>query len=450
MRFNNGNHHDWQNCALDEICSKITSGGTPSRKNDLFYTNGDIFWVKTKELNNWYLNDTEEKITEDAIQKSSAKILPRNTILLAMYGATVGELGILNKEMACNQACCALLVNPEKADYRFVFYLLLLFKEQIKSLATGAAQQNLSAKVIKDFSFNYPNLINQKSIADILEDLDKKIAINTQINQTLESMAQAIFKSWFVDFDPVHAKANALADGASDEQATLSAMSVISGKSADELIAMNRQNPEHYQKLWEIANAFPSGFDGEVPLGWGVSKIGESYHVEMGQSPKGETYNELGDGVLFYQGRAEFGWRYPSPRLYTTDPKRMAKQGDVLMSVRAPVGDMNIALEDCCIGRGLCALRHKSGFSSFGVYQLQAMKAVFDVFNGEGTVFGSINQKDLKGLPVIMPINDMMKFFDNFVRPIDEKINTISKENISLQKTRDELLPKLLSGEIEL
>ena len=262
-------------------------------------------------------------------------------------------------------------------------------------------------------------------------------------------MAQAIFKSWFVDFNPVHAKANALADGASDEQATLSAMSVISGKSADELNAMNRQNPEHYQKLWEIANAFPSGFDGEVPLGWGVSTIGESYHVDMGQSPKGETYNELGDGVLFYQGRAEFGWRYPSPRLYTTDPKRMAKQGDVLMSVRAPVGDMNIALEDCCIGRGLCALRHKSGFLSFGVYQLQAMKAVFDVFNGEGTVFGSINQKDLKGLSVVSPPVRIMKIFDEMVNLFDIIIKEQTCENLSLVTIRDGLLPKLLSGKIK-
>jgi len=169
----------------------------------------------------------------------------------------------------------------------------------------------------------------------------------------------------------------------------------------------------------------------------------------MGQSPNGETYNEEGQGTLFYQGRAEFGERFPRPRLYTTAPKRMAQKGDVMMSVRAPVGDLNVALEDCCIGRGLAALHHKSGSFSFGLYQIQSLKPVLDLFNGEGTVFGSINQKDLKAINVLQPTNTIISLFNDRCLSIDEQIQNNTRQNILLSETRDIMLPKLLNGDIE-
>ncbi|MEX4349281.1 restriction endonuclease subunit S [Haemophilus influenzae] len=439
---------------MEEICLKITSGGTPSRQNPKLYKNGNINWIKTKELNNGYIFESEEKITEEAIKKSSAKLLPVNTILLAMYGATVGELGILGKEMACNQACCALIIDPKKADYRFIFYLLRLYKKEIQSLATGAAQQNLSAKTIKEFSFYIPNLEKQKKIADILSELDKKIDLNTQINQTLEQIAQALFKSWFVDFDPVRAKVQALSDGLSLEQAELAAMQAISGKTPEELTALSQTQPDRYAELAETAKAFPCEMvevDGvEVPKGWELSTIGDCYDVVMGQSPKGETYNENKQGMLFYQGRAEFGWRFPTPRLFTTDPKRIAEQNSILMSVRAPVGDINIALEKCCIGRGLAALQHKSKNLSFGLYQIQSIKPELDLFNGEGTVFGSINQANLKNIQIINPDEKFIQLFEKYLSSCDSKIMNNEIENNALKEIRDLLLPRLLSGEIQL
>lgn len=116
--------------------------------------------------------------------------------------------------------------------------------------------------------------------------------------------------------------------------------------------------------------------------------------VTMGQSPAGASYNEKGVGAVFYQGRGEFGWRFPTQRLFTTAPKRMAAVNDVLMSVRAPVGDLNVAYEDCCIGRGLAAI--SSDHHSFCLYLMRSLKRKLDAFNGEGTVFGSINGKALK------------------------------------------------------
>ena len=281
---------NWHKYSLEEICLKVTSGGTPSRKNPKLYENGNINWVKTKELNNGYIWESEEKITEEAVRKSSAKLLPVNTILLAMYGATVGELGVLGKEMACNQACCALIIDPKKADYRFIFYLLRLYKKEIQSLATGAAQQNLSAKTIKEFCFYIPSLEKQTEIADILSELDKKIQLNTQINQTLEQIAQALFKSWFVDFDPMRAKVQVLSDGLSLEQAELAAMQAISGKTPEELTVLSQTQPERYAELAETAKAFPCEMvevDGvEVPKGWEVKPLGDLISFVKGKKPK--------------------------------------------------------------------------------------------------------------------------------------------------------------------
>ena len=231
-------------------------------------------------------------------------------------------------------------------------------------------------------------------------------------------------------------------------------MTAISGKTAADLAALAQNNPARYQKLADLAAAFPAALVpaddfGEIPAGWEISTIGESYSVVMGQSPNGETYNEEGQGTLFYQGRAEFGERFPRPRLYTTAPKRMAQKGDVMMSVRAPVGDLNVALEDCCIGRGLAALHHKSGSFSFGLYQIQSLKPVLDLFNGEGTVFGSINQKDLKAINVLQPTNTIISLFNDRCLSIDEQIQNNTRQNILLSETRDIMLPKLLNGDIE-
>jgi type I restriction enzyme S subunit len=197
---------DWAIKSISDVCVNVTSGGTPSRRKPEYYENGIYNWIKTKELDNGWIRNTEELITEDALKRSSAKLLPKNTVLLAMYGATVGELGILASEMTCNQACCAMIVDPEQADYRYLFYLLLSQKNNIKLLATGAAQQNLSATQIKSFKFPFPGIEVQKVIAKIIGDLDDKIELNRQTNQTLEHIAQAIFKSWFVDFEPTRAK----------------------------------------------------------------------------------------------------------------------------------------------------------------------------------------------------------------------------------------------------
>jgi len=192
----------WSEFSIKDICINISSGGTPSRKVPEYYLNGVHKWIKTQELKDCNIYDTDEHITDAALKNSSAKIYPKNTISMAMYGATVGKLGIMKSECATNQACCNMVVDSTKADYRFLFYSLLYRREELIGLASGAAQQNLNVGVISNFRINLPTLSEQKAIAATLSALDDMIELNNQINKNLEEMAQAIFKSWFVDFEP--------------------------------------------------------------------------------------------------------------------------------------------------------------------------------------------------------------------------------------------------------
>ena len=182
---------------------------------------------------------------------------------------------------------------------------------------------------------------------------------------------------------------------------------------------------------------------------WKTGTLYDIADITMGQSPKGDTFNEAGEGAVFYQGRTDFGFRFPTRRLYTTEPKRIALCGDTLMSVRAPVGDLNVAYEDCCIGRGLSAIHSKDNHQSYVLYTLFTLKKQLDVFNGEGTVFGSINKEALNSMKITIPPIELMDRFESIANPIDKAIRNNYEEICRLQAIRDSLLPKLMNGEID-
>ena len=174
------------------------------------------------------------------------------------------------------------------------------------------------------------------------------------------------------------------------------------------------------------------------------------FQVLRVKSPPGASYNVVGEGVIFFQGRAEFGYRFPTIDKYTTEPKRYANENDILLSVRAPVGSINIAMQKCCIGRGLAALSGKNDFASFALYLLKNIEEQFVSFNGEGTVFGSINKTDLENIKIIIPANSIITKFETTARSIDEQIKNNELQIQSLTRLRDILLPKLMKGEIEI
>ena len=305
---------------------------------------------------------------------------------------------------------------------RFTYYALKTL--DLESMNTDSAVPGLNRNAAHARDLWVPLESEQRAIAHILGTLDDKIELNRRMNETLEEMARAIFKSWFVDFDPVRAKM----DGSWRRGESLPGMPA------------------------EMYDLFPSRLVdselGEIPEGWGVGTVGDCFHLTMGQSPPGRTYNDEGDGLPFFQGCSDFGFRYPTNRRFCTAPTRIAESEDTLVSVRAPVGDINKAWERCCIGRGLAALKHKSGSPSFTYYSVWAIQREIQQYEHTGTVFGAINKEQFKALKTVEPKLAAVDLFETFVLPLDERIRLNVSESRTLAGLRDTLLPKLISGEL--
>ena len=186
---------------------------------------------------------------------------------------------------------------------------------------------------------------------------------------------------------------------------------------------------------------------GPIPEGWEVKALGECFNLTMGQSPPGSTYNEHGEGLPFFQGRTDFGFRYPENRKFCTAPNRIAEPGDTLVSVRAPVGDINMAWEQCCIGRGIAALRHKTTATSYSYYFTWTIQSTLREYEQTGTVFGAINKNQFEALQVLEPDPNIVDAFTACARPLDARIRSSIAELLNLATLRDALLPKLISGE---
>ncbi|MDE4026971.1 restriction endonuclease subunit S, partial [Glaesserella parasuis] len=301
-----------------------------------------------------------QSVSFQLLEKTKSFATKDNDILIAMTGANVGKTSrvpVNSDAYLINQRVGRFLLKedcPYTSD--FIYYVVSSKQayQYFSRVADGAAQPNISGKTIEDLEF--PNIDSRcaNKIGNILKSLDDKIQLNTQINQTLEQIAQTVFKSWFIDFDPVHAKANALASGQTLEQATQAAMAVISGKNTQELHRLQTANPEQYQQLWEIAEAFPSGFSGyknlgEIPIGWNVltfkdfiseskEKIGsledvpeysvgnegiyprsEKYNKSLSKTPEKNKVVRIGD-LVFGMGSKTLNWGIMNDEIGSVSP----------------------------------------------------------------------------------------------------------------------------------
>ncbi|MDO7242956.1 restriction endonuclease subunit S [Acinetobacter pittii] len=192
---------EWKTLTINEICDLVTSGGTPLTSQKEYYQNGDIPWVKTKEVNQCRLYVTENHITQLGLDNSSAKLIPENSIIIAMYGdgKTAGRVALNKVAVTTNQACCNLVLNKRKAYYDFVFYNLMGRYDELVSKKTGSGQQNLNSKIIKDIELDLPPLAEQKAIASVLSSLDDKIDLLHRQNKTLEAITETLFRQWFIE-----------------------------------------------------------------------------------------------------------------------------------------------------------------------------------------------------------------------------------------------------------
>jgi type I restriction enzyme S subunit len=329
-------------------------------------------------------------------------------VVTGRYG-TLGEMYYVEAKYWPHNT--ALYVQDFKGnDPKYIYYLLSCLgriRTSDKSAVPGVNRNELHEMEIPAIS----DISVQIKTRKILEIIDKKIALNNRINTELETMAKTLYDYWFVQFD----------------------------------------FPDSNGKPYKTSGGkmvYNAVLKREIPAGWEVKTLSQIANITMGQSPAGESYNEEGNGILFFQGSTDFGWLFPSPRQYTTSPARMAKKGDILLSVRAPVGDMNIANADCCIGRGLAALNSKTGSDGFLFYVMKYFKQVFDRRNAEGTTFGSITKNDLHSLAVTYPESALLKKYDRIVSDYNKMIFVRSLENRNLEQLRDWLLPLLMNGQV--
>ncbi len=299
--------------------------------------------------------------------------------------APVGALNITPVDMCLGRGVCSL--RMKNGNQSFLFYMMKYYVSHLLKKESGTVFGSVNRNDINSLEVDIPEDVEeQKRIARYLEMIDDKIELNTAINNNLEQQAQSIYKQMFID--------NASSD-------------------------------------------------------WTEGILSDIADITMGQSPSSSSYNEDRNGIVFFQGRAEFGFRFPTVRLYTTEPKRMACTNDTLMSVRAPVGDLNVAHTDCCIGRGLAAIHSKDNHQAFVLYTMFSLKKQLDIFNGEGTVFGSINRISLNKMPLLIPSSEKLDEFEALVSPIDAAIRNNYDEICYLKQLRDSLLPKLMSGELD-
>jgi type I restriction enzyme S subunit len=391
----------------------------------LEYWGGDIPWATAKDVaavSGRYLHHVEECITQEGLKNSAAKLQPKGTVVITARG-TVGAVAQLGRAMSFNQTCYALLPS-DALDDDFLFYALKGTMAEMRALTSGTVFETITTQTFDHWLIPLPPLPEQRAIAHILGTLDDKIELNRRMSETLEQMARALFKAWFIDFEPVRAKL----EGRWRRGQSLPGL------------------PAHLYDLFP--DRLVESELGEIPEGWEVGRVDDAFDLTMGQSPPGTTYNEVGDGIPFYQGRADFKFRFPERRVYCTAPTRFAKAGDTLIRVRAPVGDINMASEDCAIGRGVAAARHKTGARSYTYYLMHALAEVFGRFEAEGTVFGSISKKDFHNIPCVIVTRNALEAFERLCGPLDDAINGAERESRTLAALRDALLPKLISGEL--
>ena len=567
---------EWRALPLEDCMEAVIDyrGKTPEK------TTFGVPLITAKVVKDGRIETPNEFIAIDDYEAWMRRGMPKAGDVVITTEAPLGEVAQLGTErVALAQRLIALRGKSGTLDNGFLKFLMQSenVQDQLRSRASGTTVLGIKQSELRKISLTIPPFPEQRAIAHILGTLDDKIELNRRMNETLETMARALFKSWFVDFDPVRAKMRhpspsgrgAGGEGAGSEgpfsptpkphklplsheylnfvrklrKGATDAETLMWGLLRNRRLAglkFRRQHPfapyvldffceelklaleldggqhntgdnpkrdrarsEFLKKsgirvlrFWnndvlkkteavleevfrvvtemkastspsppppplpggegelpkEILDLFPNSFQdselGEIPEGWKVGVVDDEFKLTMGQSPPGHTYNEFGKGLPFYQGSTDFGFRFPSRRIYCSAPTRFAKTGDSLVSVRAPVGEINMATEDCAIGRGVAAVQHKSDAPSFTFQFLKSVKEVFAQFEAEGTVFGSIGKDNFHAIACVNPPREIVSMYESKVSAMDHRVEINEHESRTLTTLRDALLPKLISGKI--
>jgi len=383
----------WEKKKIEDICLNITSGGTPKSTNEAFYNPQEIPWLKTGEVNYCRIYDTEKYISKEGLYNSSAKIIPTNSVIVAMYGQgdTAGRVAINKIPLTTNQACCNLIINDKVADYEFVYYKLSTLYEKMVSLKNGGAQPNLNVKIIKSIEISLPPLPVQQCIASILSAYDDLIENNQKQINLLEEAAQRLYKEWFVDLRfPGH-----------------EGVKVVDG----------------------------------VPEGWKKEKLIELAELKAG-GDKPKIFSKIKSNIckvpIFSNGLENEG-------LFGYTDKADIGQESITISARGNVGYTCLRREPyLAIVRLICVIPRKMHISTYLYFYLKHTN-----YNSNGSAQQQLTIPMIKNTVVCVPDENMLSDFDDKARCYFDLVDALKSKISSLREARDRLLPKLMSGEIE-
>jgi type I restriction enzyme S subunit len=407
-----------QEIALEDCMSAIIDyrGKTPRK------TSIGIPLITAKIVKGGRIETPDEFIDPAEYDSWMRRGLPKIGDVVLTTEAPLGEVAQLTTDrIALAQRLILLRGKPNVLDNGYLKYMLMseAVQSQLHGRASGTTVVGIKQSELRKVVFHLPSISEQRAIANALGALDDKIEQNRRTSAALELLARAIFRAWFVDFEPIKAKA-------------AGAVSF----------------PSMPQPVFDVLpTTFISSELGPIPFGWDIKPLSAVVNLTMGQSPSSEFYNETGHGLPFHQGVTDFGYRFPSNRVYCTTEGRIADAGDILLSVRAPVGRINVTDSRIMLGRGLAGLRHKANRQSSLLYQLRHIFATEDAI-GDGTIYKAVTKTFLSSMSLVVPADAIQEAFESVISPVDALIEACERESVALEATRDYLLPKLLSGKV--
>lgn len=408
----------WEKVKLGDICAWVASGGTPLTSKADYYSPKEIPWLKTQEVNYCRIYETNNQISKKGLENSSAKLIPANAVIVAMYGQgdTAGRVAINKIPLCTNQACCNLVIDENKADYEFVYYNLCTLYDKLVSLKNGGAQPNLNAGLIKNLEISLPPLSTQKRIADILSAYDNLIENNQKQIKLLEEAAQRLYKQWFIDLRYPGHETTPVVDG--------------------------------------------------LPEGWRNVTLGDVYgKIESGSRPKGGIDSSIRDGVVSVGAENVIGlgqYNYSSEKLVSHEFYENSKRGkvedrDILVyKDGAYIGRTSLFQDEfprkvMMVNEHVFLLNAKNPLYQYYLFFTLNRQEYFDKMQklNKNSAQPGLNQDALKSLVIIWPLDEIVMKFDNFVAPMVKKIFALAKQNYELSQSRDRLLPKLMNNKIE-
>lgn len=390
---------EWKKVRLGEICDYVTSGGTPLASRNDYYNPPVIPWLKTKEVNYSRITKTENFISQKGLDNSSAKLIPENSLIIAMYGQgdTAGRVAINKIPLTTNQACCNFIIDKEKADYNFIYYQLCTLYDKMVSLKSGGAQPNLNAGKLKELEIALPPLETQQKIAGILSAYDDLIENNRKQIKLLEEAAQKLYKEWFVKLNfPGHENVK-IVDGVPEGWTT-----------------------KTVEELGEYLNGYAF-----KPSDWKTEGLPIIKIKEMNQGITKDTPRNSGEQI---------------PKKY------IIKTGDIVFSWSATLAVVIWTGETGLLNQHLFKVTPATSICREFIFQ--TIKYELDAFSNltTGATMKHIQRNKLSQLSLAVPDKKIMSLYDKVANPIREKIINSQLSILNLQSARDKLLLKLMNG----